>query len=102
MRREDHVNIFAGCATQNLLDFWLMAMLADAVSRNAFVALWIECIQLRCSSRTGNAALAIDDDVVWLNEPCLQQRRERQNRTRGVAAGISDELGIGNLRFEQF
>ena len=79
---------------ENLLDLRLMAMLADAVGRDALVALGKVRVQLRRAARAGNAALAIDDDVVRLDPARLEQRRERQNGGRGIAAGIGDELGL--------
>ena len=98
VRREDHLHGLAGGPAENLLDLRLMAVLADAVGRDALVALGKVRVQLGRAARAGNAALAIDDDVVRLDPAGLQQRRERQDGRGGIAAGIGDELGLRNLR----
>ena len=71
VRREDHLHRLARRPAENLLDLRLMAVLADAVGRDALVALGKVRVQLRRAARAGNAALAIDDDVVRLDQPAL-------------------------------
>src|SRR5437016_1830398 len=100
MRRENHIHRLPRRASQNLLNLRLMAMLANAVGGNALVALGIERIELRRSPRAGNPTLAVDDDVVRLDETDLQQWRQRQDCGSWIAAGIGHQLRRRNLRPE--
>ena len=70
----------AGRPAENLLDLRLMAVLADAVGRDALVALGKVRVELRRAARAGNAALAIDDDV------------GRLDRGRALSSGASGRM----------
>src|SRR5262249_30189237 len=102
MRGEDQVHRFAGGAADDLFDFGRVAVAANIVGRDAFIAFREMPNQLGHSARPGHAAFAVDDDVGWLNEAGLHERGERQDGGGGVAAGVGDELGAGDLFAEEF
>ena len=78
---------------QGLLDLRRVAMLADAVGGHAFVAFGKVRRQLRRSARAGDAALAVDDDVVQFDRLARDERGQAENAGLRIAAGIGDQLG---------
>ena len=86
---------------QNLLDLRRVAVPADVVGRDALVALGVVGGELQRAAGPGNAALRVDDDRLRIDQPGLQQRRQRQNGRRRIAARIGHQLGRRNLLAEQ-
>jgi hypothetical protein len=57
--------------------------------------------QLRLTTSPAHPALGIDDDVVPLDQAGPHQRRQREDRGGGVAAGIGDERRSADVLPEQ-
>ena len=87
-----------GHVGEHLVDLRHVAMRADAVGRDAFVALRIVKRRLRLAAAAADAALAIDDDALRQDRAGPQQRREREDRRRRVAAGVGHQRsGLNSL-----
>lgn len=94
MRREDDLDPFPGNVTQGLLDFGRMAMAADTVRSQAFVAFGKVRRQLGSSARTGDAALAVDDDAVQVDRLGRDERSQAENTGLRIATGIGDQFAV--------
>ena len=101
MRRENDFDRRARGHAQNLLDLRRVAMPADVVGRDALVALGIMGGELQRAAGPGDAALRVDDDRLRIDQPGLQQRRQRQNGRGRIAARIGHQLRRRNLLAEQ-
>ena len=96
MGREDDPDGLAGRDGEDLVDFRHVAMVADAVGRDAFVALREVESGLRLAAAAGDAAFAVDDDASSRDDAGPQQRREGKDGRGRIAAGIGDERGPGD------
>lgn len=57
--------------------------------------------QGRRTACTGYATLGIDHDIARIDEPCFQQRRQRKDGGRRIAAGVRHQRGRTDLLAEQ-
>ena len=70
-------DLHAGVAdvAEDLLNLRSVAMFADTVGGDGFVAFGKQIRQLQCSARSTDATFGINDDAGWFNQPFCQQRR---------------------------
>ena len=87
-----------GEARELLLHLGDVAMAVDAVRLDALVDLGEHHVGLRVPAGAGHAALRVDDEVA--DQPRPSQRRQREQRRGGVAAGRADDArrGVGQRR----
>ena len=74
--------LLAGDVGEHLVDLRHVAMRADAVGREAFVALGVVEVRLRLAAAAADAALAVDDDAL--------RRDQRRLRSSGARARIAE------------
>ena len=91
MRRERHQNVVARGLAQLLLDLRGVPVLGDIVGLHALVHLAEVRVLAGLRARARDAALGVDDDVLMLGKPRVQQRRGRQYRAGGVAARVAHQ-----------
>ena len=86
--RKDHCDWRTGHVAQGLFDFRRMAVRADAICRNAFVAFGEVKRRFRRSAAAGNAALAVHDDGRQFDVTPGHERREPEYGSLRIAAGV--------------
>ena len=87
---------------KDLINFGRMSMLSDAICGDAFVAFGIVGNEFGCPPGSADAALGVDDNVVWIDEANLQQWGQRQDRRCWIAAGVGDDLSRFDFVSEPF
>lgn len=98
VRDEERVDGFAGDEGEGLFDLGLVPVTADqAVGEVGLVLVWeVQQVAwgLACA---GGAAGGIDDDGGLFDEAVGQQRRDAECGGGGIAAGVGDEHGPGEM-----
>src|SRR5207249_955488 len=79
-----------------LVDLGRVPMLADAVRRYTFITLREVRGQLRRPAGAAHAALAVDNEIVQVNELAGDQRRKSEDARLRIAAWIGDQRGCAN------
>ena len=100
VRRERDRDVGLGDAAQAALDLRDVAVSDRRVGLDAAVDLAQVGALGRGAAGAGDAGLAVDGDR-GVGQAGLDQRREREQRGRGVAAGVGHEGGAGDLVPEQ-
>src|SRR3990172_6765693 len=100
VRREGEAHL-AGKQPQFLLDLAAVAVSRRGVGEDVLVALEKVGAAGGGASRARDAGLRVDDDRGRPGQPGPQQRRDRQQRGRRVAAGVADDAGATDLRAVQ-
>ena len=86
-------------SAQLLLDLRHMAVIADAVRRQALARFREQDVLLQRAAGAGDARLRIDDDAVGHDQLGLGQRQKREQHGGGIAARTGDEArGLDLLR----
>ena len=86
---------------QALLHLRRMPVRRHFVGGEAFVELRIVGVLGQLAARARDAGLAIRNDPLCGDIPLAQRRRQRQRHSRGIAAGVCDDLLPANLLAEQ-
>lgn len=91
--RENDSHLAAGNVRENLVDLRHVAMRADSVGREVFIALGEMEVGLGFATGPADAADAIDDQAVWGDRAGANQRGESEDGRGRVTAWIGDEGG---------
>ena len=92
MRREDQLFRQYAKLLQNLSG---VAMIEDRVGGKVLCHFNKMCFLRGLLACAGNAGLGIADHaVIQVNQSCADQRRQRQDDGRGIAAGIGHQRGF--------
>ena len=72
-------------------------MAGGAVGLHRFTGLGQQRGHLGATAGTGDARLAVGDQVVGVDQPGFQQRQKAKLHRGGIAAGDGDQAGLANL-----
>ena len=97
VRRELQLNAGSRRTTAELLDLAGVAMADDAIGRDAFRGLREQEMLLRRPSAATGARLGVNDDPAGLDQPLLQEGRQRQQACRRETARGCHQARLGNL-----
>jgi len=75
MRCEYQLGRNAAESSENVNNLWLMAVIANRVGADAFIALGVKVSKLGSSAGSTDATLAIDNNMIGVNQVILQKRR---------------------------
>ena len=96
MRRERDDDVGACRFGELLLDLRRVSVLADAVRLVGRIELREQIVRRDLPSGSADTGRRVDDDARSGYESVLQERSEREDRGRGIAAGVRDLRGRGD------
>src|SRR5580765_8880915 len=98
MRRERDARVRAAGLRERGLDFRHVRVRGEAVGEEVLVRLRVAEGARAAAPRAGHAALRVDDDALELDQALFRERREREERGRGITAGIREARRARDLR----
>ena len=100
--REAHRHRPAGGEAEFLLHFGHVAVMADAIGVHRLGDFGEEIGFLQAAAGARDARQRVDGDALGRDRAGLQQRQQRQQHRRRVAAGAGDEVGAGQCGAGEF
>ena len=98
MRREREPRATRRQTTERSRHLGRVLVREDPVRAEVTVDLHEGILLRRAPPSPADAALAVDHDARGLDEPRTHERREREDRRGGIAAGVRDERALRVLR----